>query len=477
MSPATLNPRRMNGVEAMLLRADRGSAYQHTLKIAIVDPSEDPDGWSFDRYRAIVEHQLRMVPSMRQRYVDTPLGIHHPLWIDDPDFDLDVHLRRVVCPPPGNLKQFCTLVEQVYCHPLDRNRPLWQIWVVEGLEGGRVALLALVHHAYSDGAGMRAILEAMTTTEPCDVPAPLNSDTQTATTKRPSGLRHAAWGLRDLPPTLRQLGPGIRALRKRIQLEREFAARGVNDRPLGADRQQPQPFGGTLGPGRRFACRTVPLTVMREVGKTLGGTINDVFLSCVAGSVRAFLSSGGEPPATPLVAAILLTTKPVAERPFLGGNYSSADDVWLHAEIADPVHRFMASHLSAEATKQHFKTVSDADPFALVDLVPGPMMSALARFDERTGGRLMPINNVIVSNVRGPEEARYIGRWRLQQWFSTGQVLHGATLNFTGWSYEGEFNLCVLASSRQVPNAWPLVEGFQVALNELQERGSAARPA
>ena len=105
------------------------------------------------------------------------------------------------------------------------------------------------------------------------------------------------------------------------------------------------------------------------------------------------------------------------------------------------------------------------------------MMSALARFNERTGGRLMPINNIIVSNVRGPEEARYIGRWRLQNWFSTGQVLHGATLNFTGWSYEGEFNLCVLANSRQVPNAWPLVEGFQAALNELQERGRAARPA
>jgi diacylglycerol O-acyltransferase len=475
MRPTAINARRMIGVEAMLVRGDRRSAYQHTLKIAVVDPTGDPDGWSFDRYRAMVDHQLRLVPTLRQRYVDTPFGIHHPLWIDDPDFDLDVHLRRVVCPPPGSLTEFCALVEQVYCHPLDQSRPMWQIWVVEGLERGRVALLGLVHHSYSDGAGMRAILDAMTTPEPADVVTMPDADTQAAITKRPSAMRRAVWGIRDLPPTFRQLRPGLRALRERIQLEREYTVQGGQNRPLAADRRQPQPFGGPLTRGRRFACATVQLEDMRQVGAVLGGTINDVFLACVAGSVRAFLSSTAEAPAKPLVAAMLLTTKPAAERAHLGGNFSSSDDVWLHAEIADPVQRFVATQRSAEATKQHFKSVSDADPFSLVDLVPGALMSVLARYDERSGGRLMPVTNVIVSNVRGPDETRYIGRWRMAEWFSTGQVLHGATLNFTGWSYAGQFSFCVLASSLQVPNAWPLVEAFQAALSELLECARAPR--
>jgi hypothetical protein len=168
-----------------------------------------------------------------------------------------------------------------------------------------------------------------------------------------------------------------------------------------------------------------------------------------------------------------LTTKPAAERDFPGGNFSSSDDVWLHAEIADPVLRFEATHASAQATKAHFNAVSDADPFGLVDLIPGPVLSALIRLDERTGGgRLMPVSNVIVSNVRGPKDTRFVGRWRLQNWFSTGQVWHGAALNFTGWSYTGEFNLCVLAGSIQVPDAWPLVEHFHAALDELLERAN-----
>ena len=91
----------MTGLEAMFVRMDRRSAYQHTLKVAILAPSGDPDGWSFDRYRRALEHQLRVVPILRQRYVETPLGLHRPVWVDDPDFDLDVHMRRIACPSPG----------------------------------------------------------------------------------------------------------------------------------------------------------------------------------------------------------------------------------------------------------------------------------------------------------------------------------------------------------------------------------------
>jgi WS/DGAT/MGAT family acyltransferase len=455
----------MTGLEAMFVRMDRRSAYQHTLKVAILAPSGDPDGWSFDRYRRALEHQLRVVPILRQRYVETPLGLHRPVWVDDPDFDLDVHMRRIACPSPGGMAEFCRVVEQVYCHPLDHRRPLWQVWVVEGLEGGRVAILALVHHAYSDGAGMRAIVEATTSSEPGDLPSEAGGGF--VSPPLPSALRRTAWAVRDLPELARELVPTVRLVRERVRLEREHAARGSDDRPTAKDKRQPQRFGGPLGRGRKFACGSVSLEEMRQVRAALGGSINDVFLACVAGSVRSFLTGQRVECSAPLVATMPLGMKSAAERDFLGGNFSSVDDIWLHAEIADPVERYAATRASAQATKDHFSMVSKADPLSLIDFIPSPVLSAALLLDERTGGRFTPASNVLVSNVRGPEEPRYIGRWQLERWFSTGQVLHGATLNFTGWSYVGEFNVCVLANSSQVSDPWPLLEQFRASLQEL----------
>ena len=158
--------RRLNGVDALMLYLDGGSAYNHTLKISVLDPSTDPDGWSWPKARRMFSERVHLLPVFRLRYLPTPLNLHHPIWVEDPDFDLDAHVRRVVCPAPGGMEEFCALVEQIYAHPLDRDRPLWQTWVVEGLEGGRVALVTLLHHAYSDGVGVLDMLARSTTTRP-----------------------------------------------------------------------------------------------------------------------------------------------------------------------------------------------------------------------------------------------------------------------------------------------------------------------
>jgi diacylglycerol O-acyltransferase / wax synthase len=460
--------RRLTGIEALFLRMDRGSAYNHTLKIVILDPSSDPDGWSFERYRVLLEHYLSVVPMLRQRYLRTPFGLHRPVWVDDRAFELDTHLRRVACPAPGGMSEFCSLVEQIYCHPLDHGRPLWQVWVVEGLEGGRVALLGLFHHAYSDGAGMRAIVEDLAASEPFDPPetappAPRDCDGAPG----PAGWQRMLGAVREWPEVARAVHPAVRAMRARRQLERGFSAGSDSGMPSAADRRRPQPFGGRLARSRRFACESFSLAELREVRGALGGTINDVFLACVSGSVRSFLLDRGRPCESAAVGTMAFVTKPVAERSGQGGNFSSTDDVWLHPEIADPVKRLAAVSESAEVTKRHFKAVGDADPMVLVDLVPGTLIGALLRLDERTEGRCSPGCNIVVSNVPGPRGHRYVGRWRMEHWFSTGQLSHGATLNFTGWSYAGQFNLCVLAGTTRVPDAWALVNGFRASLEQL----------
>lgn len=456
--------RRLNGVDALMLYLDGGSAYNHTLKISVLDPSTDPDGWSFPKVRRMFEERAHLLPVFRLRYLPTPLGLHHPIWVEDPEFDLDAHVRRVVCPAPGGMEEFCTLVEQVYAHPLDRDRPLWQTWVVEGLEGGRVALVTLLHHAYTDGVGVLDMLSAFYNDTPDDaavVPGPW------APQPLPSGRQRLGWALRDLPSRLRRVAPTARALRDRVRIERDFAKSGERRVPSAFDRSTPPgPFQTGLSRSRRFSCETLPLAEIREVSKTLGATINDVFMACVAGSVRQHLELAGSPPDEAMVATMPLAVVPPAERT-QPGNYSSIDYVWLHAQIADPLERLRATSIAAEATKQHFSQTKDADIGAVIELLPERVISGFARLNARTKGRFDTFKNVVVSNVPGPREPRYLGRWRVDSWFSTGQISHGATLNFTVWSYCDQFNLCVLADAVTVPDTWELVRGFRASLDEL----------
>jgi WS/DGAT/MGAT family acyltransferase len=149
---------RMGGVDAFMLNMETPSAYMHTFKVAILDPSTDPEGWKFDKWRKDFADRLHLVPFFRLKYAAAPLGLNHPMWVDDPDFNLDYHVRRVACPAPGDHRALCDFMSEVYAYQLDRSRPLWMAWVVEGLQDGKVAVVMLVHHAYVDGLGAAAAL-------------------------------------------------------------------------------------------------------------------------------------------------------------------------------------------------------------------------------------------------------------------------------------------------------------------------------
>ena len=394
--------RRLNGVDALMLYLDGGSAYNHTLKISVLDPSTDPDGWSFPKVRRMFEERVHLLPVFRLRYLPTPLGLHHPIWVEDPEFDLDAHVRRVVCPAPGGMEEFCTLVEQVYAHPLDRDRPLWQTWVVEGLEGGRVALVTLLHHAYSDGVGVLDMLAAFYNDTPDDaavVPAPW------APQPLPSTRQRLGWALRDLPSRLRQVAPTARAVRDRVRIERDFAKSGERRVPSAFDRSTPPgPFQCGLSRSRRFSCETFPLADVREVSKTLGATINDVFMACVAGSVRRTSSVPAHRPARRWWRRCRSRSLQPAERAH-PGNYSSIDYVWLHAQIADPLERLRATSVAAEATKQHFAQTKDADIGAVIELLPERIISGLARAQRADQGPLRHVQKRCRVQRAGPTRA------------------------------------------------------------------------
>jgi len=458
--------KRLNGVDALMLGMETSRAYMHTFKVAIIDPSTDPNGWSFDKYYAESARRIHLVPMLRWRYLDSPLGLNHPYWVDDPDFDLHYHIRRVACPPPADHKALCEFMSSVYSYQLDRDRPLWMQWVVEGLADGKVAIVLLVHHAYVDGVGASWLLQQFYQQDvgvtagnaPAYHPEPL-----------PSWPKRLGRALRDWPEvTIGNVPKVASGLWRTYLLGRKRKAAGLPAPPL-PTRMHQTPINVTLSAGRTFVCDSIPLERFVTVSKGLGVTINDVFACCVAGAVRHLLINLHYNPDThPLIGA----TPFAGERPpgMEGlGNFATQDYCWLRSDIADPGERLRASHEANVQMKEHIKEVKEAgaDINAIMQVLPPLAIKALRKAIHRKGGSVGLFGNLVLSNVPGPKQALYLDNWKLANWFSSGQIIDGSALNITMWSYNGQANVCMLTDREVLKDGWVLFNYFVDELNSL----------
>jgi diacylglycerol O-acyltransferase / wax synthase len=466
---------RMSGADALMIYLDRAEAYNHTIKIQILDPSGDPEGWSWLRFKRAMASRVGLVPRLRQRYLRVPLGINHPVWVDDPAFDIDYHLRRVGCPAPGTKVELCELVCELYAHPLDHARPLWQIWVIEGLSDGRIAVLLLIHHALTDGIGILRMLNnfwqvhsgSMEHPDPgAWNPPPL-----------PSRWRLFVDGLVDLPRVVAANLPGaIRGIRAGRRIVASWRSEGRTLPPRAGDPQYPAPYARRLSPRRSLALRSFGLPRVRAVAKALDATINDVFLTAVSGALRRLaLEQDGAAPAGPMVATVPFALVPLAERT-RDGNFSTVCHTLLYADVADPRERLAACKRAADTMKRYFEATRESNVAALFNLLPPLVPKAVDRINEMKEGGLLPFWNIVASNVPGPRAPLQLGSVKLAEWFSIGQVAHGAALNVTVWSYVDQFNLCILADRDVLPDTWKLMAHFEASLAELEAltRGGAA---
>jgi len=229
---------------------------------------------------------------------------------------------------------------------------------------------------------------------------------------------------------------------------------------------QKNPLNKVLGHGRTFVCDSLSLADFRRVGKAWNCTINDVFLSCSAGAMRRYLHDLGFDSSSPLVAGNPLSQRRPENMAGVG-NFATADFCWLHTEVEDPVERLQASHLSANEMKAHAKACEGADMGTIVPLLP-PWVVKFMSWNIRKGdGARGVFGNVVLSNVVGPRTPLYLDNMRLDNWFSTGQVFDGSSLNMTLWSYCGNANLCILADEEVLPDGWVLYNYFAEELGSL----------
>jgi diacylglycerol O-acyltransferase len=467
---------RMGGADAMMLYLDRAEAYNHTIKLSIIDPTSDPEGWSWQRFKTAWATRVGLIPRLRQRYLRVPLELNHPVWVDDPAFDLDYHLRRVGCPAPGSMVELCELICEFYAHPLDHTRPLWQVWVVEGLEGGRIGVVLFIHHALTDGVGILRMLNNFWQSRP---EAPEHPEPATwSPAPLPGKGQRLLQGLRDLPGVFADNLPGaVRGIRAGQRIISQWRLEGRELPPRPGDDRYPAPYAARLSPHRSFAAQSFSLPRVRKVGKSLGVTINDVFLAALSGAIRRLsVDETGAAPTAPMVATVPFALVPLAERT-RDGNFSTTHMTLLHTDVADPIERMKACKRSADTMKAYFEATREASIASLLNLLPPLVPKVVDRVNEMKGGGLLPFWNVVVSNVPGPREPLKLGELKLERWFSIGQIAHGAALNVTVWSYVDQFNLSILSDPRVLRDAWRLMAHFEASLAELEAVAASAAHA
>jgi WS/DGAT/MGAT family acyltransferase len=450
----------------------------HTLKISIMDTSAIPGGWNYELFRNSVANRLHVLPMFRWKALKVPFGLHHPVWVDDPDFDLDYHLRRIACPAPGDRKAFCELVSEVYAWPLDMTKPLWLCWVVEGLENDEVALVTLVHHAYTDGSGAARMLEKAYSHSQ-NVAEPERQMTWVPE-KTPGKLSLLVHALIDLPRTWMTSFPKIRHGMANVRaMKKKYEESGRELPPSAFKDTRDSPFNILIGRGRTFVFDTLPMEDIKAISKGFGVTINDLFVAATAGAYRKFMQTRGYNPDTgPLVTAIPVSKRPPPEQDDMIGNKTSSDYLAMPVHLADPEARLKAAAHAGNVMKEHLAAAEGADLSTIVEVTPPIFIRLLDWIVKKKEGKFGIWGNAAISNVPGPREPLYMGAMKLNNWVSMGMIAHGLGLNTTVWSYAGKFNVCILADKNLLPDGWELAGYFREAFaqyKDLLEQQAAAQ--
>jgi diacylglycerol O-acyltransferase len=456
----------------MFLYNELPTQHMHTLKLAIFDYSKAPGGYSFEAQKRRLAGRLDRLPPLRWRTVTTPLALHHPLWIEAPKVDLDYHMRRAAIPSPGGPRELCSLVEEIASRPLDRKRPLWEVWMIEGLAGGQVASLTKIHHSLADGVASAEMLRRALSPSPEEERA--DPGARWHPEPVPPKSERVRLALRDLVKFLTEAVPQAwRSLLRSRRMRAEHRRQGA-DAPPKPYRAPRTSFNCELSAQRRFAFTSLPLDDIKEVRTAFGCTVNDVILATVAGALRAYLGARGELPEEPLIAGIPVSTRE-GQPPW--GNRTAAWYVRLPTQLEDPADRMHAVGRAVEISREEFADTRGARLTDWIELFPPPVLklvfSRLPLWLLRAGFPAM--QNLIVSTVRGPAQLLRYGDAPMTAFYSVGPILEGVGLNVTSWSYAGQMNVGLLACRDAVPDLWDLAERIRVAFEEL--RKASAKPA
>lgn len=453
---------RMTALDAEFLHAEDGVNHMHIASCAVFEgPALDAE-----ESEALMRDALTRIPRYRQRVRDIPFGLGRPVWVDDPDFDMTHHLCEVQLSPPGGSEQLCDLMADLMSSELDRRRPLWEAWVVHGLEDDRWALISKVHHCMVDGIAGTGLMEQMLSTEPSPA-KPVVDDWQPEPS--PSGTGLALGALGDA------IGLVPRVTRDVIGLTRDPARAWTEARELGQglwsmrrelSAAPATSIDGPIGAERRWASASASLDDVRIVRQKLGGTVNDVILAAVAGGFRDLLSTRGEDPNE----AELRTLVPVSARVDAEAvdNQVTGIVAELPIQEAGAQDRLAAVRTEIDRLKGSHEIELGVAMSGLVDLAP----PALMEWGTKAVVRLLRTatqHNVatVTTNVPGPQYPLYASGRRMIDYYPFVPIALGIRLAVAILSYDGRLFFGVTGDHDTAPDVDVLAAGIDAGMQEL----------
>jgi WS/DGAT/MGAT family acyltransferase len=490
--------KQLSGIDATFLYMESASQFGHVSSLSVFERPADPSYVPLDAWRAQIEARLHLLEPLRRRLVSVPLGLDHPFWIEDPDFDLDFHVRHTAIPPPGSDEQLAELVARIVGRPLDRARPLWETYVIEGLPDGRFGVLTKIHHATVDGAAGAELLTLMLDADAAgdDVPAPDHewhpdrapSDVEVVTRAAANLVRKPGRALLLSARAARQIGEATRnpAL---VAAARQWrnSLRGPLGRVLNVGRARDEEiddapasmlslrapttmFNGTITAHRKFAFRSTSLDAVKAIKNELGATVNDVVMAVCAGALRSYLDQHDGLPEDALVAMVPVSIR-TGDETDKWTNRVSMLTAALPTNEPDPLERVRKVRDSMANSKELFDAIPAETLTDFTQFPPPAVFTRAMRLASRLGNRVSPPGNLVISNVPGPRHPLYAAGAKLLHYYPVSTIIDGQGLNITVQSYLGVLDFGLVSCRELVPDLGLLAD---LIVSEMEDLAKVA---
>lgn len=463
---------RLGAADSWFLYLEGPTQHLHVTGLILLDPSSSPDRVGFAKFREHLAARLDHLPALRKRVIAVPFGINHPTMVEDPEFCIDNHLVHASF-EDGTDEQFRAFLDEFSSGPLDRSRPLWEMAWVDGLEDGRCALVAKLHHTMVDGmtgVGIMADLLDLTSDAPPERPDPIDpppTNPGVLPTRAETIIDATSERISDpLRPARAVYRTGSSLLRAVDALVTGRGSGEDHAAPFGAPRTR---INASLTERRSVTFGTTDLQRVKDLRRAFGVTVNDVVLAACTAGLRQFLAEHDEIPERPLVVSVPVSVHDRNGDDEAATNQVSNMFVHLPVNLEDPVERLRAVQRSASGAKAVQGAMGPEMLGDLVDLIPPPLLSAAMSAFSRAGlaDRTPPAHNLIVSNVPGPDIALYLAGAEVVGLYPFGPLMEGSGLNVTVISHNGRLDIGLIACPDLVPDLDQLLAGIIDSFDQL----------
>jgi diacylglycerol O-acyltransferase len=493
--------RQLTGLDAAFLHLESATQFGHVASLSVFERPGDPDYEPYAAWRTQLEERLHLLEPLRRRLAEVPLGLDHPFWIADPDFDLDFHVRHTAVPPPGSTEQLANVVGRIVGRPLDRRRPLWLSYVIEGLADDRFAVLTIIHHAAVDGASGVELLTIMLDAEP-DTPSAAPPDHPWQSERMPTDLQlltKTAIGLTRKPGrallltarTAREVGaatrnPALVAAAKQARRSLRGPLGSVlnlgrnrddeRDRlpALASVRPPRTPFNGPITAHRKLALGSASLNDVKAIKTAFGATVNDVVMASCSGGLRRWLQRHDALPKDALVALVPVSIR-TGEEEHRWTNRVSMLTTSLPTNEPDARTRLRLIHEAMSSSKELFGALPAERLTDFAEFPPPAVFARAMRMSARLGlGARFTPGNLVISNVPGPRAPLYAAGAKLEHYYPISVITEGQGLNITVQSYLDRIDFGLVCCPELVPDVDDLLRDILSEIDDLAAAAAAA---